>query len=128
MQPRRRGMGKGPMRGRGPSKPQPSHSHHSKHSEHSNESHLSQPTRHPYSHHSHSHHSHSHHDSFHASNYLNSPYLSQNQLDNDSDPKMPPSGSNQHPIELSSDTASYAGLPYQGPDKWDQYFNQFTFY
>ncbi|MFS7920923.1 hypothetical protein Hanom_Chr03g00230571 [Helianthus anomalus] len=40
---------------------------------------------------------------------------------------MPPSGSNMHPIELSSDTASYAGSPYQGPDEWDQHFNQFTF-
>ncbi|MFS7960569.1 hypothetical protein Hanom_Chr08g00704621 [Helianthus anomalus] len=40
---------------------------------------------------------------------------------------MPPSGSNLYPIELSSDTASYAGSPYQGPDEWDQYFNQFTF-
>ncbi|XP_022003523.1 vegetative cell wall protein gp1-like [Helianthus annuus] len=32
-----------------------------------------------------------------------------------------------HPIVLSSDTTSYAGSPYQGPDEWDQYFNQFTF-
>ncbi|XP_021991651.1 extensin-like [Helianthus annuus] len=41
---------------------------------------------------------------------------------------MPPSGTDQHPIELSSDIASYAGSPYQGPDEWDQYFNQFSFY
>ncbi|MFS8033716.1 hypothetical protein Hanom_Chr17g01572831 [Helianthus anomalus] len=41
---------------------------------------------------------------------------------------MLPSRTNQHPIELSSDTASYAGSPYHGPDEWDQYFNQFTFY
>ncbi|MFS8034216.1 hypothetical protein Hanom_Chr17g01578591 [Helianthus anomalus] len=41
---------------------------------------------------------------------------------------MPTSETNLHPIELSSDTTSYAGSPYQGPNEWDQYFNQFTFY
>ncbi|MFS7986787.1 hypothetical protein Hanom_Chr11g01014351 [Helianthus anomalus] len=41
---------------------------------------------------------------------------------------MPPSGTDQHPIELSSDISSHAGSHYQRPDEWDQYFNQFSFY
>ncbi|MFS7914330.1 hypothetical protein Hanom_Chr02g00152141 [Helianthus anomalus] len=40
---------------------------------------------------------------------------------------MPPSGSNMHPIEISSGSASYARSPYQGPNEWDQYFSQFNF-
>ncbi|XP_022019447.1 formin-like protein 14 [Helianthus annuus] len=39
---------------------------------------------------------------------------------------MPPSGSHIHPIEISSGFASYAGSSYQGPNEWDQYWNQFT--
>ncbi|MFS7926058.1 hypothetical protein Hanom_Chr04g00292521 [Helianthus anomalus] len=133
MPPRRRGTGKGPMRGR-PSRLLPSPSHHSESSQHLNESHSSQSTRHSvsphssYSHHSYHSRSHSHHDSFNPANYINLTHPSLNQLDNDSDPEMPPSGTNLHPIELSIDTTTYAGSPYQGPDEWDQYFNQFTFY
>ncbi|MFS8026998.1 hypothetical protein Hanom_Chr16g01493271 [Helianthus anomalus] len=121
------------MRGRGPSQLQPSHSHHSKHPQDSSGSHSSHPARHSfshysYSHHSHHFHSHTHHDSFHPSRYLSSAHPSQNQLHSDSGPDMQPSGTNQDPIELSNDTASYVGSPYQGPDEWDQNFNQFTFY
>ncbi|XP_021990802.1 extensin-like [Helianthus annuus] len=130
MPPRQRGMRKGPMRG-GPSRQLPSHSYNSDPPQYSNESHSSQPARHSVSHHpSHSHpsRSHSHRDSFDPHQYINSPPPSQNQQDDGSEPEMPPSGTNLHPIELSIDTASYAGSPYQGPDEWDQYFNQFTFY
>ncbi|MFS7966957.1 hypothetical protein Hanom_Chr09g00780101 [Helianthus anomalus] len=121
------------MRGR-PSRLVPSPSHQSEHFQHLGESHSSQPTRHSVSHHSshsqHSHYSyfHSYHDSFDPNQYINSPPPSYNKKDNDSDPEMPPSGTNLHPIGLSSDTTSFAGSPYQGPDGWDQYFNQFTFY
>ncbi|MFS7955680.1 hypothetical protein Hanom_Chr07g00645471 [Helianthus anomalus] len=38
-------------------------------------------------------------------------------VDEDSDPIMPPSGSPTHPIEISSGSASYAGSPYKGPDE-----------
>ncbi|KAF5770445.1 hypothetical protein HanXRQr2_Chr14g0659521 [Helianthus annuus] len=41
---------------------------------------------------------------------------------------MPNSGAEQHPIELSSDTTSYHGSPYHGPDEWNMYFNKYTFY
>ncbi|KAJ0575358.1 hypothetical protein HanIR_Chr05g0211861 [Helianthus annuus] len=41
--------------------------------------------------------------------------------------EMPPLGSHMHPIEISSGSASYAGSPYQSPNEWDQYWNQFTF-
>ncbi|XP_022040160.1 pyrroline-5-carboxylate reductase 1-like [Helianthus annuus] len=125
MPPRQRGRGKGPMRG-GPLQLQPSHSHNSDHPQHSSESYSSQHLRRSVSHHSHSHHS--HHDSFDPNQYINSPPASQNQQNDDSDPEMPPFGTNFHHIELSSDTTSYAGSPYQGPDEWDQYFNQFTLY
>ncbi|MFS7934357.1 hypothetical protein Hanom_Chr05g00390661 [Helianthus anomalus] len=145
MPPKRiRGREKGPMRG-GPSGHIPSRSHSSDHPQYSSESHSSQSARHSFSNHSsHSHHSHHSHQSHHSNSHyfhgsfdpnqlINSPLASQNQLrqhnqpDEDSDPEMPPSGSHMHPFELSSDTASYSNSPYQGPDEWDQYFNQFIF-
>ncbi|XP_021985282.1 histidine-rich glycoprotein-like [Helianthus annuus] len=156
MPPRVRGMGrgKGPMRG-GPSGHIPSHSHSSDPYHGSGNAYSSQPARHSvshdsspsnhhsyhshYSHQSHhsqqSHHSHSHsfHGSFDPNLYINTPPAAQNQLDQynepdeDSDPEMPPSGSHMHPIEISSGSASYAGSPYQGPNEWDQHWNQFTF-
>ncbi|MFS8000104.1 hypothetical protein Hanom_Chr12g01174441 [Helianthus anomalus] len=48
-------------------------------------------------------------------------------VDEDPDPVMQPSGSPAHPIKISSGSASYAGSPYQGPNDWDKYWNQFTF-
>ncbi|MFS7914591.1 hypothetical protein Hanom_Chr02g00155221 [Helianthus anomalus] len=85
--------------------------------------------RHSYhSQHSHSHHSshHSHSQSFNRSfdpnQYINTPPAAQNQLeqyenqnmdvDEDPDLEIPPSGSLAHPIEISSGSVSYAGLPY----------------
>ncbi|MFS8010724.1 hypothetical protein Hanom_Chr14g01300351 [Helianthus anomalus] len=47
--------------------------------------------------------------SFHASNYIKSPHPSQLPQDDDSDPELPNSGTERHPIELSSDTTSYHG-------------------
>ncbi|XP_022041118.1 protein transport protein SEC31-like [Helianthus annuus] len=154
MPPRIRGKGRGPMRG-GPSGHALSLSHSSEHHNlghygYSSNYSSSQPARqsvshnsspshshHSYhSHHSHqSHHSHSHslHGSFDPSQYINTPPAAQNQLDQpnepdeDSDPEMQPSGSHMHPIEIPSGSTSYAGSPYQGPNEWDPYWNQFTF-
>ncbi|XP_021996004.1 leucine-rich repeat extensin-like protein 5 [Helianthus annuus] len=39
------------------------------------------------------------------------------ETDDDPDPKMPPSGTPTHPIEISS-RSSFHGSPYRGPDIW----------
>ncbi|XP_022024520.1 extensin-2-like [Helianthus annuus] len=43
----------------------------------------------------------------------------------DEDPIMPPSGTPTHPIDISSGLNSYAGLPYQVPGEWAEWWGRY---
>ncbi|XP_035830151.1 basic salivary proline-rich protein 2-like [Helianthus annuus] len=57
------------------------------------------------------------------------PEMQDMEMDDDPDPKMPPSGTPTHPIEILSGS-SFHGLPYRGPDsfveRWATYNWEFT--
>ncbi|KAJ0598268.1 hypothetical protein HanHA89_Chr04g0163931 [Helianthus annuus] len=45
------------------------------------------------------------------------------EVDEDTDPSMPPSGTPNHPIEIS-DGSPFVGSPYNGPDSFEERFRQ----
>ncbi|XP_035845402.1 putative proline-rich receptor-like protein kinase PERK11 [Helianthus annuus] len=45
-------------------------------------------------------------------------------VDEDTDPSMPPSGTPNHPIEIS-DGSPFVGSPYNGPDSFEEKFRQY---
>ncbi|KAM0030777.1 hypothetical protein Hdeb2414_s0017g00500921 [Helianthus debilis subsp. tardiflorus] len=51
----------------------------------------------------------------------------ENDMDEDTDPMEPASGTPNHPIEIS-DGSSFHGSPYRGPDSFMERFNQYDWY
>ncbi|MFS7967052.1 hypothetical protein Hanom_Chr09g00781201 [Helianthus anomalus] len=47
-------------------------------------------------------------------------------LDDDPDPEMPPFGTPTHPIDISSGS-SFVGYPYQGPNRYNEWWGQWKF-
>ncbi|XP_035832784.1 extensin-like [Helianthus annuus] len=54
-------------------------------------------------------------------------FLGENDMDEDTDPVEPASGTPNHPIEIS-DGSSFHGSPYSGPDSFMEKFNQYDWY
>ncbi|MFS7893578.1 hypothetical protein Hanom_Chr00s000984g01670981 [Helianthus anomalus] len=103
--------------------------HHSFGPQQSHESHHSQRSLH--SHHSRHSHSQGHFD---PNDYINSPaghnllgpedhFSEDMDVDEDTDPAMPPSGTPTHPIDIYSGS-SFARSPYQDPDEFQEWWGQ----
>ncbi|XP_022014545.1 uncharacterized protein LOC110914039 [Helianthus annuus] len=54
-------------------------------------------------------------------------FSGENDMDEDTDPVEPASGTPNHPIEIS-DGSSFHGSPYRGPDSFMEKFNQYDWY
>ncbi|XP_035840388.1 leucine-rich repeat extensin-like protein 5 [Helianthus annuus] len=54
-------------------------------------------------------------------------FSGENDMDEDTDPVEPASGTPNHPIEIS-DGSSFHGSPYSGPDSFMEKFNQYDWY
>ncbi|XP_035830902.1 extensin-like [Helianthus annuus] len=54
-------------------------------------------------------------------------FSGENDMDEDTDPVEPASGTPNHPIEIS-DGSSFHGSPYRGPDSFMEKFNQYVWY